>query len=214
VGELHRSIMLAFGPAAGDARAVHGVLWRLDLGADGGIVLLVQSRSRPAWGTSQGPNPLAGIQQSDDVAVKTIDGAWSALVVGDELVFRLRANATKRITREAEGEQRRTTRVPVRGEVERLRWLQRKGAQHGFELVAVRGRPEVVDAQVIEEPDAAGWRGARGGHQRLTFASARFDGRLRITDAEAFRSALAQGVGPAKAYGFGLLSIARPYADQ
>jgi CRISPR system Cascade subunit CasE len=31
---------------------------------------------------------------------------------------------------------------------------------------------------------------------------------LEITDAERFRAALAAGIGPAKAYGFGLLSVA------
>lgn len=36
-----------------------------------------------------------------------------------------------------------------------------------------------------------------------------FDGVLGVTDAEAFRVALREGVGPAKAFGFGLLSIRR-----
>jgi CRISPR system Cascade subunit CasE len=37
-----------------------------------------------------------------------------------------------------------------------------------------------------------------------------FEGDLEVTDAAAFRAALAQGIGSGKAYGFGLLSIARP----
>ena len=45
------------------------------------------------------------------------------------------------------------------------------------------------------------------GH-RLTFASVLFEGVLEVTDAERFRQALEQGIGSAKAYGFGLLSIA------
>jgi CRISPR system Cascade subunit CasE len=35
-----------------------------------------------------------------------------------------------------------------------------------------------------------------------------FEGRLRVTDAEAFRRALAAGIGSGKAFGFGLLSVA------
>jgi CRISPR system Cascade subunit CasE len=41
----------------------------------------------------------------------------------------------------------------------------------------------------------------------MTFAAVTFDGLLRIVDADRFRAALVQGIGSAKAYGFGLLSI-------
>jgi CRISPR system Cascade subunit CasE len=42
----------------------------------------------------------------------------------------------------------------------------------------------------------------------LSFAGVTFQGRLRIIDRQRFLQALAQGVGPGKAYGFGLFSIA------
>lgn len=50
--------------------------------------------------------------------------------------------------------------------------------------------------------------GGRRGTGQLTFGAVLFEGRLRVTDADLFRAALASGIGPAKAYGFGLLSIA------
>jgi CRISPR system Cascade subunit CasE len=43
---------------------------------------------------------------------------------------------------------------------------------------------------------------------QLTFVSVLFEGRLRVTDPGKFRATLERGVGSAKAYGFGLLSIA------
>jgi CRISPR system Cascade subunit CasE len=43
----------------------------------------------------------------------------------------------------------------------------------------------------------------------MTFGDVVFEGRLRVGDAEAFRRALAVGIGSGKAYGFGLLSVAR-----
>lgn len=43
---------------------------------------------------------------------------------------------------------------------------------------------------------------------KITFASVLFEGLLRVTNPDAFRSALEMGIGSGKAYGFGLLSIA------
>ena len=43
----------------------------------------------------------------------------------------------------------------------------------------------------------------------MTFGSVLFDGELEVNDANAFRAALRSGIGSGKAYGFGLLSIAR-----
>lgn len=45
---------------------------------------------------------------------------------------------------------------------------------------------------------------------KLTFGSVLFEGVLEITDAERFQKTLQAGIGSGKAYGFGLLSIARP----
>ncbi|WP_254667604.1 type I-E CRISPR-associated protein Cas6/Cse3/CasE [Streptomyces sp. SolWspMP-sol7th] len=46
-------------------------------------------------------------------------------------------------------------------------------------------------------------QGNRVRHQRI-----RFDGTATIADAEQLRTALVHGIGPGKAYGCGLLSIA------
>jgi CRISPR system Cascade subunit CasE len=51
--------------------------------------------------------------------------------------------------------------------------------------------------------------GDRAKDDSLSFAGAIFDGALSVTDAAAFRAALETGIGPAKAFGFGLLSLSR-----
>lgn len=53
--------------------------------------------------------------------------------------------------------------------------------------------------------DAARQKAASG---KAQFSAARFDGVLQITDAVAFRAALENGIGSAKGFGFGLLSLA------
>jgi CRISPR system Cascade subunit CasE len=44
--------------------------------------------------------------------------------------------------------------------------------------------------------------------ERMKFRSALLEGTLRVTDPPAFAQAIASGIGPAKAFGFGLLSVA------
>jgi CRISPR system Cascade subunit CasE len=62
----------------------------------------------------------------------------------------------------------------------------------------------VLDARVNVDGAESGSRG----DAVVTFASVRFEGVLEVRDADRFREALANGIGPGKAYGFGLLSIA------
>jgi len=47
----------------------------------------------------------------------------------------------------------------------------------------------------------------KGAHQRVTLRTASFEGLLTVADAERFRDVLQTGVGRAKAYGCGLLTI-------
>jgi len=43
----------------------------------------------------------------------------------------------------------------------------------------------------------------------MAFGAALFEGVLEVAEAAAFGAALREGVGPGKAFGFGLLSVAR-----
>jgi len=43
----------------------------------------------------------------------------------------------------------------------------------------------------------------------MTHFTVRFDGLLRITDPDAFRATLIRGIGPAKAFGCGLMLVRR-----
>ena len=48
------------------------------------------------------------------------------------------------------------------------------------------------------------------GGRRVTLQTATFDGLLQVEDATIARDTLLAGVGPAKAYGLGLLTLAPP----
>ncbi|MCC7373380.1 MAG: type I-E CRISPR-associated protein Cas6/Cse3/CasE [Verrucomicrobiales bacterium] len=88
---------------------------------------------------------------------------------------------------------------PLTGRLEPglLSWLARKGLDHGFSfdpgLVRTVPRPR--------QPFIKG--GVAGMH-----AGIEFQGQLRVTQPESFQKAFAEGVGSAKAFGFGMLVLA------
>jgi len=84
-------------------------------------------------------------------------------------------------------------------------WMVRKGREHGFLVADLQIRPDPLtgDMQYGQKT------GADGKPQGLSHKAIVFDGVLKITDLDAFQTALRQGIGSGKAYGFGLLSIRR-----
>jgi len=227
---LHSRIMTAFphdGALAGHAREHFGVLYRLETAPRSNAVqLLVQSRERPDWSRLAGDYLLDTLDDPANPDMKDVGEAYDRIRNGMELRFRLRANPTRRVSATSHpGDPLARKRVELQTEEEWLAWLARKGESHGFELLAVRAQPATSfpdpfsDARATHErlpiPDvrSAGGpkvtgRKRREGNRALTFGAVIFDGRLLVTDADAMRAALASGIGSAKAYGFGLLSVA------
>lgn len=204
---LHERVLHAFpdAPEITAARDHYGVLYRVE-SLDGGAVVLVQSRELPNWSCLP-----AGYLREPSPEPKRIDVAYARIVPGQELVFRLRANPTRRISSRNISEDARWhgKRVELRREEDQLAWLKRKGEAAGFQLLAVRASTAEgstpLDVRVIE-----GARQVTGKHgeRELRFGAVLFEGRLRVTEADAFRRALEVGIGSGKAFGFGLLSVA------
>lgn len=205
--ELHRTILSAFPAADSDSpRERFGILFRVEYQAGGATIILVQSREMPNWdGLPRGYLSLA--PESKDISE-----SWNRLQRDIVLRFRLRANPTRKIGTKTgpDGAKSNGKRVEVRTEDDQINWLRRKAADGGFEIVSVRTAAEVPDVRVGDEGKIRGFRAHRtveNGKRPLTFASVLFEGKLRMTDAEKFRVTLEHGIGSAKAYGFGLLSI-------
>lgn len=234
--ELHRTVMSGFPNVAanGDARAQLRVLYRLDTDTrTGQPTLLVQSAIRPSWDhLADGYLLTTGFPNPD---CKPIGPIYDRLRNNMTLAFRLRANPTKRVSEHAPNVRpdQIGKRVELRSEQEQLDWLARKGESCGFRLRAVRTTASPTTPQPPRQRERAAAifgqeapqqvvvpdiRTVPGGKiigrqpqgRRMTFAAVTFEGVLEITDVDRFRAALVEGIGPAKAYGFGLLSIAPP----
>jgi CRISPR system Cascade subunit CasE len=184
--DLHRTILRAF-PDAKDGGPGR-VLYRVELPrGEPRFVVLVQSDVVPDWSRLE--------VDSDYLlrppAIKPFDPAFAA---GQRLAFRVRANPTVK---------RDGKRRPLLDEDQQRAWLDRKGAEAGF---------HVVRAEVSPEGASCGHKPAEGSTLVLTHHAVRFDGVLAVTEPQQLRQALRSGIGSAKGFGFGLLSLA-PYQE-
>jgi CRISPR system Cascade subunit CasE len=206
---MHRTLMKAFpdGLSSGEARSDTGVLYRVEPTA-GAMRLLVQSRLRPNWGCLPDNWQHPGAPPES----REITEALGRVGGGSVLRFRLVANPTRKIDTKTgpDGRKNNGRRVELRGEDEWLAWLERKAEQCGFRLKAVRAAAHVPDVRSSRDVRATGVkRAADGASSRVTFRGVIFEGRLKVVDANRFLDSLRAGIGPGKAYGYGLLSIAR-----
>lgn len=200
---MHRLVMSLFGEVSGgDPRATLGVLHRVEVSErDGSVLLLVQSRAAPnpaRWPTgvldAGGPAP----------STKSMGRVLEALAPGARFRFLLVANPTRKVDTKTrpDGTKSNGRRVALRGEDEHLDWIARKGVQHGFRVaMGEHARPLV---RVRPVPRLQGWRRAR----MVAHDGVVFEGLLSVVDAGLMREALVHGIGSAKAYGMGLLSLA------
>lgn len=205
---MHRTVMSGFPDLEDDsARDKLGVLWRLESQNRAGLPeLLVQSEVLPHW--SKLPDDYLH-RVPDNPSCKDVGAAYSALESGRLLRFRLLANPTRKIdTRTGpDGKRRNGRRVELTSEEDRLAWLQRKAASGGFELVQV-AMGSALDVQVSPAMRLGGWRRHEAEKRRLTFGAVSYEGVLKVVDAALFRQTIENGIGTAKAFGFGLLSVA------
>jgi len=227
--EMHRTLMHAFEryplKEKENAREKSGVLFRADVDdRRNRVIVYVQSSVEPDWSflATLQDYLLSGADKPNP-ACKDVARAYRQLRAEQVLSFLLRANPTKRIAKAAEGDSRlKGKRVGLLREEEQIAWLIRKGQEReigkpgGFEILMkdiaapsseVRQVPLV---NVRREGKQRGRQKENGRSHETTHLSVLFDGLLRITEANAFRDTLARGIGSAKAYGFGLLSIAPP----
>jgi CRISPR system Cascade subunit CasE len=194
--QMHKSLMRAFPDdlKEGDER----VLFRLEPGRDGALILLVQSWTLPNWTFLAEPEARGYLLpvSEPNPAIKSFD---LNLVAGQVLAFRLRANPTvKRRFNEKDHK-----RVGIYDEQKQLAWLQRKGELGGFRLVSARtGGQEDVGGKIKHDEET----------HALKLAAVQFDGLLQVTDPDRLRETVRQGIGSGKGLGFGLLSLARPQA--
>lgn len=201
---MHRLLMEAFPEIDGDeARRALGLLYRVEPGRSGPPFVLAQSAVLPSWAAL----PDGVLRGGPDAAgVVNLDPFLSTLQDGWQVRFRLLANPTRKVDTKSEpdGQRRNGRRIDVRSEADQVAWLSRKLEAAGLAPTPIDGSA-TPDVMATSLPRLTG---RRSNGTKMTFGSVLFEGHARIADASATRSAVATGIGSAKAYGFGLLSLA------
>lgn len=191
--KMHAAVMSAFPPGTDTGQSGDRVLWRVDRSPHQ-TTLYVSSPTRPdlthvveqaGWPT--GDNPW---QTADLMPFLT------RLAGGQRWVFRLTANPVRSV-RNPEG-----GRGSVRAHVtvgHQEAWLRERAKGWGFDAQTLA---------VTERHHASFARRTDRSSNQVTVAMATYDGVLTVTDADLLRAAMRGGMGRAKGYGCGLITLA------
>jgi len=168
-------------------------LWRVDSVEDRKELLIVSVSS---------PELKLIVEKigADDERNKTLDYApfLGRIKNGQTWNFRLCANPVEH--KKKNPSDKRGKIYALRSVLEQLQWLDKQGFEHGF---SVKGCSIINDEWRIFKA------GKNGEKNAVRIRAITFEGLLSITNAEVFRLALTRGIGRGKAYGCGLLTIAR-----
>jgi CRISPR system Cascade subunit CasE len=189
--EVHRQLWQLF-PYQPQAR--RDFLFRVEGVQPGqGLIVLLQSGQ--------------ALKTQEDTRVLASKPFAPVLSAGKQLRFRLRANPVRTIHDQEQGRVQQKgrdagklkhCRVPLLKEDQQRDWLQRKLADTAC----------LDNVLMQQEAPLYFHKGDGGKRVEGKIQSVLFDGSLTINDGDGFVALLSQGIGPAKAFGCGLLSIA------
>jgi CRISPR system Cascade subunit CasE len=136
-----------------------------------------------------------------DYATCSYEPFLQRLEQGQEWGFRLKANPTKSQRIKPNENRSRGKLVALVKEEDQIHWLEDKGRRSGFHMPINR----------LESSEVLVRSAQRLNFERqnatVTLNSVIFDGVLAIDDPDLLRTALLRGIGRAKGYGFGLLTL-------
>ncbi|MFE2865721.1 type I-E CRISPR-associated protein Cas6/Cse3/CasE [Embleya sp. NPDC059259] len=209
---LHAAVMSSFADILPSTSGTPRVLWRIDHNAKAEVLLYIVGPTRPDL-----------THLVEQAGWPTLSPGWDTydysafldrLSPGGIWAFRLTANPVHNIRR-TDGEP--TKRTAHRTPRHQMGWLLQRQEASGFRVLT-----KPAERRLASEGDEfeltvgngrglsfgkSGAAGGRGG-ARVTLTTATFDGRLEVVDADTLRRTLVAGLGKAKAYGCGLMTLA------
>lgn len=147
------------------------------------LPVLVQSRGEPDWLYVEQKGLAA-----NPVQIKMFAPQFKE---GQKLIFGLLANPTKRSSPSGK-------RLGIHEKKDQYRWIGRKLDEGGAELLFVT---------IEKHGMVSGVKHQEGKTFNMRYCSVYFEGQLYVRDTEKFAKMLCDGIGTAKAFGFGLLSL-------
>lgn len=211
---MHGAVNMSFPtPSAQDASGPR-VLWRVDGDTPAETLLYIVSPTRPDL---TGLVEQAGWPAADEPGWTSFayEQFLTALAADDTWGFRLTANPVHNVRHQHSKEGDPTKRAAHRTPRHQMRWLLDRQERAGFEIVRKPVENQLTERGdehelIVRDQRALQFRKAPAKTSRddVRFTRVTFDGRLRVTDPDAFRLTLTHGLGKAKAYGCGLMTLA------
>ena len=199
-------------PAGADQPKTASVLFRIDT-TEAGPDILLQTDAPPDWDALElAPRALRCPPQTKPYAPEFTPGRQFAFRLLCQPAFRMAGRfGLKSIGKRMPGPRR-----ACRDDEQRLEWLRRKAQTYGFAVESVgltivdwaNTKPlQARGGAALESRDQPRKRafGEDGSH---LLCEVRFDCVIAVIDPNSFALAVRSGVGPQKAFGFGLLSVA------
>ncbi|MBM9624592.1 type I-E CRISPR-associated protein Cas6/Cse3/CasE [Streptomyces zhihengii] len=227
---MHAAVMSCF-PALlpSDAPPPGGprILWRADHTSRAEVILYIVSPGRPDLThlVEQAGWPAAATPIAPGWETRAYSPFLDRLQTGDRWAFRLTANPVHHVRRKDDEPTKRTAHVTP---AHQMGWLLQRQESAGFRILErSAGQPLMSSVGASSGPTHPGNAYELAVHSKrdLVFAkrpqngspvgnkapvqivAVTFDGHLEVTDPARLRTVLTQGIGRAKAYGCGLLTL-------
>lgn len=192
---MHAAVLAGF-PHGSTGAGAGRVLWRVDQ-SDTQALLYIVSPGRPDLTHLV---EQAGWPSTTGWDTRDYDGVLESLSAGQSWAFRLRANPTKSVR--LPDKPQRSQRVGHVTVKQQEQWLLDRAERCGFAVSSAEndGLRLAIVGRRVASFDRQG--------RTVTLSTATYDGQLDVVDPAALRAALVNGIGPAKGYGCGLLTLA------
>lgn len=192
--ELHRTLSRGFANNGNVGKFLFRIESAFRVGSKSLTVLILSDDIKPNFDNISEKYP--DYFNSIDEKEKPNEVLKQAFVQDAKFYFRLIAN----VTRKKEGK-----RFGIYDEEEQMKWLERKGQQSGFKpLTATISDFSVGNRRIMQNMA----KGDKDIPKQVIFNyGVRFDGMLKITDSDVFLNSYLKGIGPAKSFGFGLMTV-------
>ncbi|MFJ4585646.1 type I-E CRISPR-associated protein Cas6/Cse3/CasE [Streptomyces echinatus] len=208
---MHAAVMSSFPHILPTAEHTPRVLWRIDRNTTAEVMLFVLSPDRPDLThlVEQAGWPTAATPDNPGWQTYAYTPFLERLEKGSAWNFRLTANPVHHARTRDDQPTKRTAHLTSRHQ---LQWLLTRQDAAGFRVLAKpedRRHTEHGDEhQLIVRDQRSLNFGKRGVPGRVTLTTVTYDGRLEVTEPDALRRVLTTGLGKAKAYGCGLMTLA------
>jgi CRISPR system Cascade subunit CasE len=193
---MHAAVLACFTNAEREPTPAGRILWRVDQRGTQTLLYLASPHRPDLTGMAE----QAGWPTKETWRIGDYTRLLDRLTTGDEWAFRLTANPVYSARVVAGEDTKPVGHVTV---AQQQAWLTSRVDGLGFTITA--GEHKQPDLIVRDRRTLRFTRDRR----TVTLATATFEGRLAITDPTALRNALTHGIGRAKGYGCGLLTLAR-----